>query len=754
LTINRDMASLKRRYLLDIELYERTYKTWHTRGRNIVKRYRDERDSLQQLSQAGDTRYNILWSNIQTTLPAVFARLPKPEVSRRYKDKDPVGRVASLLLERALEYEIEHYTDYASAVHNSVEDRLLPGRGVAWVRYEPVMKSAEMPDGQITEDVPESVEVIDYECTPVDYVAWEDFGHNVARTWEEVSIVWRRVPLTRSELVERFGSKANQITLDQKSDLDDDVLSTPEGETLKKATIYEIWDKKEGIVLWLSKSYAEALDVRDDPLQLDCFFPCPKPLYATVTTNSIIPVPDYAQYQDQAQELDLICERIDGLVKAVKVVGVYDASQTGIQRMLQEGVNNTLIPVDTWAAFAEKGGIKGVVDFLPLDMVAKALVTLYEAREQAKAVIYEITGISDIIRGASDPNETLGAQQLKGQFASKRLKKLQDSVATFATDLLRIKAQIICKHYQPQSIAMISGAGQLSPQDQQLVGPALELLKNGQLSDFRIEVSSDSLIEVDEQQEKQNRMEFLTAVSGFIEQAAMAPPALAPLLGEMLLYGVRAFKAGKQLEGTIEETLEKLKEQAANPAPPPPDPEVIKVEAQQQIEQAKLQGQMQLEQAKLQSQMQIEQAKLQLEHGKGQAEMQTEAQRNDLEAQRQAQELEMQRQTEMMKAQIQQETELKKAEIQAQAQITIAEINAKASVVTGAVSGGEEGEPKESSSEKMIQEIFQKVHEMAEESSAPTEIGRGPDGKVISIKKGKRTMSVAYGPDGRMSGIN
>src|SRR6185437_7645812 len=134
------MASLKRRYLLDIELYERTYRDWETRGKGIVKRYRDERDSLQQSIGNGDARYNILWSNVQTTLPAVFARLPKPEVSRRYKDKDPVGRVASLLLERALEYEVEQYSDYASAVQSSVEDRLLPGRGIAWIRYEPVMK--------------------------------------------------------------------------------------------------------------------------------------------------------------------------------------------------------------------------------------------------------------------------------------------------------------------------------------------------------------------------------------------------------------------------------------------------------------------------------------------------------------------------------------------------------------------------------------------------------------------------------------
>lgn len=712
MTTDRDMASLKRRYMLDIELYERTYKSWEARGRKIVKRYRDERNEM----QGSDARYNILWSNVQTVLPAVFSRLPKPEVSRRYKDKDPVGRVAALLLERALSYEVEQYTDYASAVGNSVEDRLLPGRGVAWVRYEPVTKSVDLPKGeQVSEDVdaPQSVEHIDYECTPVDYVAWTDFGHNVARTWEEVSIVWRRVPLSRAECVARFGKEiGGQIKLDQKSDFEDDVLSTPEGETLKKATIYEIWDKKEGIAVWLSKSHPEALDVVDDPLGLDCFFPCPKPLYATTTTDSLVPVADYAQYQDQAREIDTICERIDGLVKAVKVVGVYDASQTGVQRMLQEGVNNTLIPVDNWMMFAEKGGIKGVVEFMPLDMVVVALNALYLAREQVKQTIYEITGISDIIRGATDPNETLGAQQLKGQFASKRLKKLQDNVAQFATELLKIKAQIICKHYQPESIAAISGASQLSQQDQQLVPQALELLRDDVMSDFRIEISSDSLIEVDEQQEKQNRMEFIEAVSTFIEKAALAPPQFAPMLGEVLLYGVRAFKAGKTIEGTIEDAVEQAKEQAAQPKEPQPDPEIVKAQMQMQLEEKRLAG----DQERAQQQMMMDQ---------------------DME---------------MKKAELQQQTELKKAALQSKTQVRTSAITA------GQADPGkdEENEMAEQLSQIMqaVQMLAGQVQQISQEMMAPVQYERGPDGKVISIRKGSRMMNVSYGPDGRAQGVS
>lgn len=637
-----DKSSIKKRYLLEIELYEREYKKWEKKGEKIVKRYRDERNAIEDTG--GDSRYNILWANVQTTLPAVFARLPKPEVSRRHKDKDPVARVASLLLERALQYEIEQYEDYASAVENSVQDRLLPGRGMAWVRYDPVMQSVQMPDAQITEDseVGEEAqmpEIIDYECSPVDYVNWKDFGHNVSRTWEEVHIIWRTVPMTRDELIKRFGKEVGEkISLDMKSNLEDEALATPEGESLKKARIYEVWDKKKKLVIWLHKTYEEALDVKEDPLKLEGFFPCPKPLYATVTTSSLIPVPDFVLYQDQAKELDTLCERINGLIDALKVAGVYDSTQEGVQRLMQEGTNNMLIPVQNWAGFSEKGGLKGLIDWLPLDMVVAALNAAYLAREQVKAVIYEVTGIGDIIRGAGDPNETATAQRLKGQYASMRLKKLQDHVNQFATGLLRIKAQIICQHYQPETIIKMSGAEQMPPQDQALVPQALGLLKVDPMRNFRIEISSDSLLEVDEQQEKQDRMEFITAVGGFIEKAVQAPPDLAPLLGEILLFGVRGFKTGKTLEGVFDETIEKLKQQAAQPKQPQPDPEMIKMQGQQQIEQMKMQGQQQSEQIKMQNSQALEKQKvdgqMQLEQYKQQVQARLQEQQSAMEAQR------------------------------------------------------------------------------------------------------------------------
>ena len=167
-------------------------------------------------------------------------------------------------------------------------------------------------------------------------------------------------------------------------------------------------------------------------------------------------------------ELDILSDRIDGLVKALRVRGVYDASQPALQRLMTEGDNNALIPVDKWTGFSEKGGLRGSVDLLPLDTIAQALIQCYQARSDIKGQIYEITGIADIIRGQSAASETATAQQIKGQYAGLRLRSMQEDVALFASELIRLKAQIICTKFQPETILAYAAAQQMSPSDQQI----------------------------------------------------------------------------------------------------------------------------------------------------------------------------------------------------------------------------------------------------------------------------------------------
>lgn len=740
------------KWLNVIALYDNEFKKWEARTTKIIRRYRDDNRNSDNLNSA---RFNILWSNVQTLMPAVYARMPKADVTRRFSDNDPVGRVASLLLERSLDFEIEHYSDFRSTMRYAVEDRFLGGRGTAWVRYDPHIVEQEV---EVTETVgpgsgegaPQNQaagqeaapEQIDYECSPCDYVHWKDYGHTPARTWEEVGQVWRWVYMGKEALEERFGKKlAKKIPLDSGPD--------PLGKNIDKnrndkAKICELWDKDTETVYWFSKSLPEFLDTREDPLELEGFFPCPKPLLATTTSDSLVPIPDFVLYQDQAEELDILSDRIDGLVKALRMRGVYDSSQPALQRLLTEGENNTLIPVDKWAAFAEKGGLKGTIDLLPLDVLGQALLNAYQARTEIKGQIYEITGISDIIRGETAASETATAQQIKGQYAGLRLKSMQESVAMFASELLRLKAQVMCAKYQPETILKYAAADQLSDTDKQMIPEALQLMSKSPLRSFRIEVAADSLVQIDEQQNKQDRLEFLKAFGDFMAQAVPAGQAIpemgAPLM-EMAKYAVAGFKQARAIEGTIDTALEQLKAKAADPNKPP-SPEAQKVQAEQQGKQAELQANTQIKQAEMAQEAQAEQARLASQEHIRQMELDADAEAKRAELTAKAQETQMTQAFDKWKAELEASTKLMIARMTADPGMAFKEapdvMNAAAETLTKDLGGKMDQLTQHitNAHNSMMDahgKMIQHIANMTQAVSAPKRVVRGPDGKVSGI---------------------
>jgi hypothetical protein len=761
------------KWLNVISQYDNEFKKWEGRVNKIVKRYRDDNRNQNTNETA---KFNILWSNVQTLIPAVYARLPKADVARRFGDNDPVARVASQLIERALDFEIEHYTDFRSTMRHAVEDRFLGGRGVAWVRYEPHVRAQDEPeDGfQVTEDVDEPdeegsqqvktampgvdgamgeevepQEEIEYECAPTDYVHWKDFGHAVARTWEEVTSVWRWVYMTKESLAERFGEEmAKKIPLDAGPETNKQYST--QSKDFTRAKICEIWDKESGKVYWLSKSCPEVLDERDDPLELENFFPCAKPLYATMTSDTLVPVPDFVLYQDQATELDILTDRIDGLVKALRVRGVYDASQPTLQRLLTEGDNNTLIPVDKWMAFSEKGGLKGSIDLLPLDTLSNALLQCYRARDEIKNQIYEITGISDIVRGQTSASETATAQQIKGQYAGLRLRAMQEDVALFASELFQLKAQVICTKFQPTTILQYAAAQAMNPADQALIPQALMLLQDKPLRNFRIQVDSDSLVQIDENQNKRERTEFLQAMGGFLTQAlpmGQQAPELVPMLIELVKFGVGAYKKAEPIEGAIDQAMDQMKQKqqqmAANPTPPPPDPEMMKLQGQQQIEQMKMQATAQADQLRVQADAQNAQTQaqfdMQVEQMKMQAEAQLESQKQQFEMALANQELQVKERQERYKSELDAATKITIALLSANPDSSVEEANAQATQLTNQISQNINAAMAQmaASSDNMAAMHGQTLAQLGSAVKslvAPKKVIRGSDGRVVGVE--------------------
>ena len=729
-------------------LYDRDFQKWEKRVQNILKIYRRETNGIVRQTPA---KFNILWSNVQTLVPAVFAKIPVADVSRRFKDNDPVGRVASQLLERALNYDLENYPDFKTTLRQNVYDRFLGGRGTSWIRYEPHFHEVPMPDGlEVASDTddPPMVEVLKYECAPIDYVHWRDFGCTIGRTWEEVTGVWRRVYMTREAMVERFGELGEKIPLDAKPP--DLRTNRPYGSDTMDARglIYEIWDRESGKALWISKSLGEILDERDDPLGLPGFFPCPKPLFATMTSDSIVPIPDYVLYEDQARSLDTLAERISGLIEALKVRGVYNAEYAVLARLFSEGENNALIPVENWMAFAEKQGLKGAIDLVDITIFGNALQQAYAAFDQVKQQIYEIIGLSDIMRGVTQAEETLGAQQLKAHFGGNRLTDYQNQVAEYASEILKLKGHVMCTKFSDQTLIQMADVQELSQEDQMLVPQALQLLKNDPLRAFRIDIEADSMVQIDESEDKQSRLEFLGALGGFLKEtneAISGNPQLAPLVTSMVEFGCRGFKIGKSLEGEIDSLMDKMKQQAANPAPPPPNPDLMKIQAQGQQHAAELQAASQQKAAEMQMEMQFKEKEIQLEVWKAQQEQSAQARdtqfQQQLESQREAQKQQYEQQMELIRvandkrmADMENQMKLMEALINERRAIRVAEIAAGAVESPEQQEGASEGE----SLKGILQAVSEGQQALVEKlgsmnSPKRKRVIRGQDGKITDV---------------------
>jgi hypothetical protein len=296
---------------------------------------------------------------------------------------------------------------------------------------------------------------------------------------------------------------------------------------------------------------------------------------------------------------------------------------------------------------------------------------------------------------------------------------------------------------------MIGAVDQLSEADKPFIDPAIALLKSGPLRAFRIDVEADSLVMMDENLEKEQRVAFLGAVSGFMKEAIQAPPSLAPLLGQLLKYGVTGFKVGKTVEGDIDQFLEQAKQQAANPPPPPPDPEMVKVQGQMQLQAAKDQSTAQMRQIELQyedqasereaqRQMQLEQWKQSMQAQQVQHQNELEAQRNALDTQHAAQLKQLELQHNEILARMQDDFNRWKTLQDNETKVVVANIAAAASAAKASASDAES--PAEDATEPAEEKpdsnaaVAAAMQALADAFSRPKTIIRGPDGKAIGIQ--------------------
>lgn len=577
----------------EIQMAEKELEKYKRSSRKIVKEFRADRKESDVADPSMERKFNLFTANTQILQTALLNQQPKPDVSREFGDPfDDVGRVAGYILERALlAHSRQNNFQLFHILSNVVQDNLVPGLGISWHTYKAEIEDGELPPtpeelARNPDAKPTKYSEVTSEELIDEYVYWEDLLWSPCRVWEECRWVARKVYMTKDKLIERFGKeKGEKVSLNYTPKKSENSVET-KNQLFQQAVVYEIWDKESKTIIWWSTGFEDILDEKPDYLKLKNFWPFPRPLFATLSNGQLIPIPDYKYASDQYRELNDINTRISLLVRACRVAGVYDKASPQVSGLLNNAAENVLIPADQWAAFAEKGGMKGVIDWLPLEQIVATIAELLKAREDVKAQIYEVTGMSDIIRGASKASETLGAQKLKAQYASMRIQKRQKDVTIYVSGVFDIQGNLMRIHMAPEKIAELAQVQSMG-EDQALIDGALQLLKSPEF-ELHCQVESDSLSDIDFQAEKQDRMEYMTTVTNFLKETGamlVNDPIMGPFAAQLLQFSLAGFKVGKKFEGQLDKTLQQLQKKLAQPQPPQLSPEQQKVQGELQLMQ-------------------------------------------------------------------------------------------------------------------------------------------------------------------------
>lgn len=619
-----------RKWMKEIDFAMKREKTYRQTGQKCVDLY--------EAKEAASTPFAILYSNVETTAPAVYNARPIPIVQRRFKDEDPVGRAVADVGTRLLKYLIDNesgnYDAFDDLMQANVLEALIVNRGIT--RFKFVAK-----DGKLSE------------CAHGEAVRWDKFFHGYARTWKKVPWIGFEWDMTEKEAKENFPGKA--LSFDNLPDTDETDSPTENRQQLegvKLCKVYEIWDKAARKVYFFSECYPKGpLKVVDDPLGLTGFFPIPRPLNFMRKVTTLVPTPLYEQYKQQAQELNEITRRLKAIIKAVKFRGAYNSTIEGIEKMLTAD-DNELVPVENLASMPDNTGIDKILYIVPINDLVQTAQSLYQQREQVKQVIYEITGISDILRGASVASETATAQNIKNQWGSLRLKKMQKEVQRYCRDCLGILFEIAANRFELETLAQMTGAPYLTDaqkqeiqaaiaaRQQQQAGPMLpgqpmaqpqpvqlppelqlllsapswdqiySVMQDAVAVNYRTEIETNSTIDAEAAQDKQDIAELLNALSQFLNGIApLVQQGVLPfqIAQQMLLTISRRYNFGSELEDSIKSMQAPQPQNEADPAAEAKAMEA-KIQAEAKAQQTKLD--MQLAQQEHQNKMQLMEAEM------------------------------------------------------------------------------------------------------------------------------------------------
>lgn len=607
-----------------------------------IQRFKDERQHFTKQAILANKTYqgkseldgvtrkiNCFWSYIQTVLPAFYSAMPAIEVKQRKKVGNLGHTVGSIILERNIDYAIKECFPFSKVAYDSILQFLIAGQGVLWARYDSTigtkemeyMEDEEQEDGSIMPvSGMQEVEYKEQEKAILESLSHHDFMYQVCTNQSDIEWKGRRAYLTKEKVREKFGKDlADKVSyhvkpIDSTSYNDRDVY---EG----KAEFKEIWCRESGKVYWLSSTKEEELiESGDPPLKLESFFPC-SVIDSYLPLDSVMPMSDFSQNQDIILEIERLTTRKHHAIQSIRYNATYDPILGDLVKDIF-GADYKMIPNPNWTAYSKTGGMAGGINFFDPAPYVSAVQFLSQEITNQLTRFYENTGASDLIRGATSPLETATAQQLKSNYSSLRFSVRQKQVYEFFNGGMNLLGEIIAENFSPEKMIEVADPEDLMQKYPEVDLMAVtEMLKSDERRRYRIEITSDSLTQLDERQDRQERLDFVQSAGGFLGQMKdliTQTPATLPLASNMLTFVLKSYKAGKELEGQFQSSFQQMAQQIQQQQQQAQqNPNAASDQMKMQIAQM----QAQLEGQKLQLQSSIEQLKAQQESQRLQIEM-------------------------------------------------------------------------------------------------------------------------------------
>lgn len=639
---------------------------YHEKSKELAKEFQNIYDG--ENDRYAKKSYPIFWSNTQTLKPLLFSKLPKVNITQSFFKDDEISRITSEVVERLITYLLKE-SDAENQIEKIRDAYLIQGIGIpriVFVPPEPIeskskkKKTIKNEEGEeIETEEEETFYDVDEEkkSFKLEFVDYQHFLKSTEKEWERVRWIAFKKYYSRAELIDHFGEEIGKKVKMSNTKFEYLPQQEQENEIFQLCEVWEIWDKENQTCHFITFAGEGAvLNSEKEFYNLKNFFPIPMPMGLN-ENRSLLPSPLYKQYKNLAEDLSRLHDRLVNLTDQAKFTGAYTsfAEQKDIENIMN-GEDGEFSALQTTANIDDA---RKLIVFKPLTEIANTIAILRNEKTQLKIDIQEITGLSDILKGATVASETATAQQLKGNFAISRIQPLQKEVEFTIRDTIRLLTELAVEKLPLVEIIKITGlkivdvelilnnARQtikinkqeaidlLNPQDpdyqqklmmleqqaqiglektkkdlqEQLKGFVIELknlpklnkiLKDDKMRCISIDIETDSTIKIDQNQEKIDRMEYVRTISQTLQ--ALAPAVQTGIinkkaLSELIIFASKPLKVGRNLEDYLREE---------QPVEEKPDPQAMLAQAQIELQKQELQ----LRQQEIMGKLDIEQQKV------------------------------------------------------------------------------------------------------------------------------------------------